>query len=250
VSQPLPLRDQLKALENLQEIDIKIDALKKEKSSFPAAMKSLDDGISKLKTSTDLKSKVIADIEKSKNQTSAALDLNRDRLARANSKLEAVQNSHEFQAASKEIEQLKKLSNTLEEQSKKSTSDIESLTKEFGEMNTNFQKVSAEREAQMAMLSTSSQKLDKEINALVSARAQFVPKVEPRLLSQYDRVRAARAGWGIVPAVGGRCKGCNMMVPPQLFIEIQRGNQLHQCPSCNRILFVAAQAPVQSEASA
>jgi predicted nucleic acid-binding Zn-ribbon protein len=248
VSQPLPLRDQLKALENLQEIDVKIDALKKEKNAFPAQMKTLDDGISKLKTSTEIKTKVVSEVEKSQKQTAAALDLNRDRLARANSKLESVQNSQEFQAASKEIEQLKKLNTTLEEQSKKSASDLEAMNKELTEMNAQFQKNNAEREAQIAMITTSTSKLEKEIAALMAERAQYTSKVEPRTLAQYDRVRGARAGLGIVPALGGRCKGCNMMVPPQLFIEIQRGNQLHQCPSCHRILFVAAQSPAQASA--
>ena len=46
------------------------------------------------------------EVEKVQRQTQAALDLNKDRLARANTKLESVQNSQEFQAANKEIDQL------------------------------------------------------------------------------------------------------------------------------------------------
>jgi predicted nucleic acid-binding Zn-ribbon protein len=99
VTQPLPLSGQLKALECLQEIDLKIDSLKKNRGGMPAQLKALEEGVLKLKMSVDAKKKAIEDIEKSQRQTQAAQELNRDRLTRANSKLEAVGNSQEFQAA-------------------------------------------------------------------------------------------------------------------------------------------------------
>jgi predicted nucleic acid-binding Zn-ribbon protein len=242
VSQPLPLREQLKALESLQEIDLKIDSLKKNRNALPAQIKVLDEGVAKLRASVESKKNAILEIEKSQRQTQAALDLNRDRLARANSKLEAVSNSQEFQAANKEIDQLKKLNTSLEEQSKKALSDVEALNKEVTELGTQFEKQSTEKDSQVAQLNSQGSKLETDIGILTAERKQFVVKVEPRILSQYDRIRGARAGLGIVPAVGGRCKGCNMMVPPQLFIEIQRGSQLHQCPSCQRLLYISAPA--------
>jgi uncharacterized protein len=243
VSQPLPLREQLKALENLQEIDLKVDSLKKNRSELPAQIKALDDGVTKLRISTELKKNAILEIEKSQRQTQAAQDLNRDRLTRANSKLEAVGNSQEFQAANKEIDQLKKLNTSLEEQSNKAKSDTDVLTKTIADLTAQFEKSSGERNSQVAQLTTTGSKLDNDIKSLSAERAQYVSQVEPRLLTQYDRIRNARAGLGIVPAVGGRCKGCNMIVPPQLFIEIQRASALHQCPSCNRLLYIAGPIP-------
>jgi predicted nucleic acid-binding Zn-ribbon protein len=243
VSQPLPLREQLKALEHLQEIDLKIDSLKKNRGALPAQIKALDDGVAKLRLSTEQKKNSILEIEKAQKQTSAAQDLNRDRLTRANSKLEAVANSQEFQAANKEIDQLKKLNTSLEEQSNRAKVDTETLNKTVVELTTQLDKLSGERDSQVAQLTTTGSKLDADIKSLSAERTQHLNGVEPRLLTQYDRIRNARAGLGIVPAVGGRCKGCNMMVPPQLFIEIQRASQLHQCPSCNRLLYIAG--PIQ-----
>lgn len=240
MNQSLPLSEQLKALENLQEIDLKIDSLKKNKASLPATLKSLDDNLVQLKMTTELKQKALATLDKNHKQTQAAQDINRDRQARASTKLEGVQNTHEFQAANKEIEQLKKLNGTLEEQSQKAVADMNVLTQEIAELNSRMEKLSAERQEQAAQVGTQVGQLDQDIAALMGDRTQYTSRVESRIFSQYERVRAARAGLGIVPAIGGRCKGCNMMVPPQQFIEIQKGTQLHQCPSCHRILFVAA----------
>jgi predicted nucleic acid-binding Zn-ribbon protein len=246
VSQNLPLREQLKALEHLQELDLKVDGLNQKKSAIPAALKGVEDALSRARQAVQTKENAIAEIEKVQRQTKAAMDLNNDRLSRANGKLESVANSQEYQAATKEIEQLRKLNLSLEDQTKKSVQDLETAQKELATANEKLAQAQGERDAQAQNLSGETGKFDQEIQAVNQERAQFTSKVDPRILSQYNRVRGARAGLGIVPAIGGRCKGCNMMVPPQLYIEVQRGTALQQCPSCHRILF----APAQSGAEA
>jgi predicted nucleic acid-binding Zn-ribbon protein len=238
VSQPSSLKEQLKALEHIQEIDLKIDSLRKNKGTLPAALKALDDQIGKLSASMQLKKTSLLEIEKTQRQTTAALELNRDRLTRSTGRLESVQNSQEFQAAQKEIEQLKKQKESLDEQTKKATTETDAIRKDLGELEAQVAKFKEEREAQATTLTGQSGKMEEEISVLMQERGKHSPVVEARLLSQYDKVRGARAGLGIVPAVAGRCKGCNMMVPPQQFNEIQRGSALHSCPSCHRILFV------------
>ncbi|MGK5082783.1 C4-type zinc ribbon domain-containing protein [Bdellovibrionota bacterium FG-1] len=246
MSHTLPLKDQLKALEHVQEIDLQIDQLKKNKGTLPASLKALDDQLGKLNATVTLKKVAIGEIEKTQRQTAAALELTRDRLSRSTTRLESVQNSQEYQAANKEIDQLRKQQESLDEQSKKSLKDMETIHKDLADIEVNMGKVQAERDAQASVLTGQTGKMESEIQGLLQDRAKFQPKIDPRTLSQYDRVRVARNGIGIVPAIAGRCKGCNMMVPAQQFNEIQRGNALHSCPSCHRLLFApTAGEPVQ-----
>ena len=241
-----PLRDQLRALEQLQELDLKIDRLKKSKEAIPSALKTLDSGIARLQTSMNIKKTALVEIEKVQRQNQAAKDLNSDRLSRANSKLEGVQNSQEFQAAQKEIEQLKKLNATLDEQNKKTGTDAEAINKELTDLGAQMTKLQDERGAQATQFSSQEAATASEIGKLSTERAQYTGNVDPRTLSQYDRIRGARAGLGIVPTIAGRCKGCNMILPPQLYNEIQKVLQLYQCPSCNRILFAPTTPPGES----
>jgi predicted nucleic acid-binding Zn-ribbon protein len=232
------IKEQMRNLEQLQELDLKIQNLKKSQGELPLVLKSLDDAMAKVQNNINLKKNTIVDLEKIKGQTSAALDLNRDRLARSTGRLEGVQNTQEFQAINKEVDQLKKLAVNLEEQSKKTNTDMDNLQKELTVLDEEYLKLKTERDAQASQVTGQSTKFDTEISTLVGERTQFTSLIDKRVLSQYDRIRGARGGLGIVPAIAGRCKGCNMVVPPQLYNEIQRGNDVHQCPSCHRILFI------------
>ena len=243
MTQPLSLLEQLRKLEKLQEIDLKIDLLKKNQSGLPTALKALDLTIHRLKTSQDEKKSLLGELDKSARQTHAAIDLNQERLTRSGGKLEQVHNSQEFQAVNKEIEQLKKLNGSLAEQEKKAISDIETLTLEIAEMEEVLQKALSERQTHAEEVSGQDNQLNSDIGSLVSERTQFCSEVDKKMVAQYNRVRAARNGIGIVPAFGGRCRGCNMMVPPQMFNELQKGTIAHSCPSCNRLLFLPEVSP-------
>jgi uncharacterized protein len=238
VTQPLSFKEQAKVLEQVQELDLKIDQLKRNRDALPVALRTADQNLTRVKTSVEAKQKAIEEIEKVTRQTKAAMDLNNDRLARSSTRLEGVQNSQEFQAVQKEIEQLKKLNTSLEEQQKKSATDIEAAGKELEVLNGQLAKIQAERDEQSQAVSGQTGDLQGQIDSLSSERNKHAERIEKRILAQYDRIRMARSGIGFVPAIGGRCKGCNMVVPPQLYNEIQRGNHVHACPSCHRILFI------------
>ncbi len=234
----IPLVEQLKALEHLQEFDLKIDNLKKNRTSLPEGLKGLDLSLNKLRASSETKKKTIEEHEKTQRQTRAALDLNNDRLTRSASRLEGVQNSQEYSAVNKEVDQLKKMNASLEEQNKKSDADIGAIKKDLGDLTAQMEKIQAERDSQANVVAGQSGQIEAEINSLMTERAKYTAQIDPRTVAQYDRVRGARAGIGFVPAVGGRCKGCNMVVPPQLYNEIRKVTAVHSCPSCHRILFV------------
>jgi len=249
VNQPLPLKDQLIALEQLQELDLKIDSLTKNKNELPASIKAMDDSLGKAKHAYETRKAALGEIEKAQRQTQAAMDLNRDRMQRSSGKLEGVHNSQEFNAANKEIEQLKKQAASLEEQSKKYSQDLDAGNAELTQLQAKVDQLRSERDAKAAEVSGQGSNLDGQIQGLMQERSKFTPSVEKRILSQYDRIRQARGGLGIVPALGGRCKGCNMVLPPQQYNELQRGTALHQCPSCFRLLYIPAQSGQQSAVS-
>lgn len=243
------LGEQMKLMEQLQELDLKIDHLRRGKEALPKLLKPLDDALAQARETLRVKKTAVEELEKGGRQTQAAIDLNRDRMSRSNARMEAVKNSQEYQAIQREIEQLKKLNTSLEEQSKKSSQEIEALQGEVQKLTAECEKVQKERDERAALATGEGAQFDSELAILNQSRTQLASQVESRVLSHYDRLRAARGGLGIAPAVAGRCKACNMVVPPQLYNELLRATSMRSCPSCSRLLYVPAENRAAAQVS-
>ncbi len=241
MSQTLSLQNQLIRIVQLQELDLKIDALSKQKNALPAALQALDDELAGLNRQIVTKAAALEEVQKKERQTKAAVDLNKERETRSGEKLAGVSNSQEFQAANKEIDQLKRQQATLGEHVKGISAEVASASAALAALKTKMEQVQAKRDAEAQKISGETSQLAGQADGLIAERSQYTLQVEKRILALYDRVRGGRAGVGIAPAVSGRCGVCNMMVPPQMYNELHKGKDLHSCPSCNRILYVPGQ---------
>ena len=73
-----------------------------------------------------------------------------------------------------------------------------------------------------------------------SKRKKFdalVPGLKPDVRRRYEMIKVRRNGVAVVSARSAICSGCNMNLPPQLFNELQRSDELIYCPNCNRIIY-------------
>ena len=242
----MTLRETLLKLEAVQELDLQIGVLQKKKNEMPARLASYDSQISLLTTQLEQKKKISEEIEKNLRQNQGALELNEERMKRSQTKAEAIKTNQEFQAVQKEIEALKKNTGVLQENVTKLKSELEVAQKSVEDIQTQISAIEATRASESEKIGGESKEFDTELGRLSGLRAQAVVGIDVRHLSQYDRVRSGRVGGvGIVPAVSGNCKGCNMRIPPQIYNELKRGNELHFCPSCRRILLYKEAADTQ-----
>ena len=72
---------------------------------------------------------------------------------------------------------------------------------------------------------------------LEAKRDSMAEGIDPTLLKQYDSVRKAKRGLGIVKVTAEkRCGACNVQLPLHVQQKLKRGGDLVRCPSCGRIL--------------
>jgi predicted nucleic acid-binding Zn-ribbon protein len=57
------------------------------------------------------------------------------------------------------------------------------------------------------------------------------------LLKRYEFINQRRNGGAIAEVRQGVCTGCHMNILPQQFIDLQKGEEILQCPHCQRILY-------------
>jgi predicted nucleic acid-binding Zn-ribbon protein len=75
------------------------------------------------------------------------------------------------------------------------------------------------------------------LKQVIEERRQTAASVDPKLLSQYERIRQRWKGVAIADATNGRCAACQIALRPQFFQDLKRGEKLLFCESCGRILY-------------
>ena len=77
----------------------------------------------------------------------------------------------------------------------------------------------------------------KEEEVLIQKSAEAKEKVDPRLLTAYERIRTSyRNGLAVVPIMRDSCGGCFNVIPPQRQSEIRQHKKIIVCEHCGRVL--------------
>src|SRR5580698_1032422 len=77
----------------------------------------------------------------------------------------------------------------------------------------------------------------KELDKLKTERLAIVVQMTPSVVANYERIRKGRAGIAITETVAGRCGRCNIVLRPQFFQDLKKGETIMTCESCGRILY-------------
>jgi predicted nucleic acid-binding Zn-ribbon protein len=67
-------------------------------------------------------------------------------------------------------------------------------------------------------------------------RKTVVSQMDPQLNAHYERIRKKTRGTAIADATEGRCDACQIILRPQFFQDLRKGEQIMFCESCGRIL--------------
>lgn len=76
----------------------------------------------------------------------------------------------------------------------------------------------------------------KELAEHAAERKTVAAQMEPKLLTEYERVRKKTKNTPIADATDGRCNACQMGLRPQFFQDLRRQDKIMFCESCSRIL--------------
>ena len=233
------LREKLKALEELQQIDLDLNEIQAAISAHPVKKSELEAGVVSARKTWEQEQARLEQNERERRQLESLLGMERDKVKKWEGRLGEIRTPREYAALSREIDIAKKTNEGQAEQVKELTAQAEGLRKG---VETREEELS-EREA---AAQASSEEIDKKkaadeerAKALEARRAEAAKVVDPGLLAKYENIKRRRAGVAIAPVVGMTCKGCHRNIPPQLAITLQRANSIETCPNCHRIIYSA-----------
>ncbi len=235
----MSLRKKLKALEELQQIDLESNEVKAELEKLPARRATADAAVATARRAWEEEKTRLEGNERERRQLDSLLAMERDKVKKWEGRLGEIKTPREYAALSREFDIAKKTNDSQSEQIRELTAraaelkqGIDAKEEELSERESTAQSETEEIEKARAAA-------EEKMRALDVRRAAAVKVVDPGLLAKYENIKRRRAGIAIAPVVGMTCKGCHRNVPPQLAITLQRANSIETCPNCHRIIYSA-----------
>ncbi len=233
------LRDKLKALEELQQVDLELHEVRTRLAGLPARRSEAEARIAEARRAYDEERARMDGNERERRQLESLLGMERDKVKKWEGRLGEIKTPREYAALSREIDIAKKTNDTQSEQLKELVAQAGELKKTVDAKEEELSDRESAAQAAVEELEKARAAADERIRALDARRAAAVKLVDPGLLAKYEHIKRRRAGVAIAQVVGMTCKGCHRNIPPQLAITLQRANSIETCPNCHRIIYSA-----------
>ena len=138
--------DKLRALEELQKVDLKIRDLAQQAERHPARLKQIEGGRDDAKAALDAQRGRLADNERARRQNEQLLQLEKEKVRKWESRLSELKTTREYAALARELDIAKKTNEGAEEEIRRLAGEYEEIRKGLAEM----EKQLAEKDAVVA----------------------------------------------------------------------------------------------------
>ncbi|HTG00880.1 MAG TPA: C4-type zinc ribbon domain-containing protein [Nitrospirota bacterium] len=229
--------EQLSLLIQLQELDGALRTLMDRKKKLPESLEELD----------RRRAANTADLEKAKENLQTAQKNRRDRdkdleagaqkVEKLKSRTSDIKTNKEYQALLKEIEAAEQENKAIEDDILQLMEKIDAASASIGGAEERARREEAALQSEQKDIEAAAAKLENELQGVEQERRQFMERIQPAVLRQYQTLLASKAGVALAEARGETCSGCYMSIPPQVFVNVKKNESIITCPQCGRILY-------------
>jgi len=227
----------LKALVALQEIDIRIRDLEKDRRQIPARMNEIDQLLGSKREELTAEKNQFEEAELARRMLESDLKAEKAKIKKWEGRLNEIRSNRDYQALSREIEAARKANLGIEDEILRKMQDIEDLKTSIAQKEEDLAEEEKRLSAERSELQEKLDSLNAHIVKEEKVRTKAVANVSGRWCRQYDTIRKRRDGVAVVPVLDEHCQGCNMGIPPQLYNVVLKGQEIETCPFCHRIIF-------------
>ena len=236
MEQPTPVAKRIDALVKLQEVDSKLDELRKIKGDLPEEVQDLEDEIEGYQTRIakfESEKKSLDDLEATQDNS---IKDHKKLIVKYEEQQMDVRNDREFQAIAREIEN-QQLDIRLAEKAVRDTQyKIERKQKQIEDTTATSEERKRDLENKKNELESIVKESEEEEAKLMKEREKRKKNIAENLYLSYERIREnARNGLAVVNVKRNACGGCFNIVPPQRQVDIKERKKLVVCEHCGRV---------------
>lgn len=231
-------RDQIELLIELQEKEADAARAQSGLDELPVKIEQIVSGLKEFEDAINSKKESLVELKKVYRSYDVEIQANSARIAKREEQLRSVTTNKEYQAILKEIEEIKKTDSRIEDDTLACLEKIDTAETEVREKEEEFLAEEIEVNQQKAVFESDADSERRSLDELLVKRDEVAAKVDPELIKQYEFIKSYARDVAIVQVKDSICMGCNMNIPPQMYNELHRENELRTCPHCHRMLYV------------
>jgi len=231
------LEERLLLLIKLQECDSQLVKLSARKKKLPEDIDKLDKEFISFKEGIE-KNKIKHDELKSRHTESEnKIKRLNESIVKTKERLLEVKNNKEYQAMLKEIDTAETTRSNIETEIISILEELDKLSVLVKKDDETLKQSKNKYEQEKKTIENDLNSIDADIADWEKKRIDVRKDVAEDLLTKYEKIKKRNKGIGVISVWKSVCNGCHMNIPPQLYNELQRSNQLLSCPNCDRIIY-------------
>ncbi|MBR5881951.1 MAG: hypothetical protein IKY97_00500 [Mailhella sp.] len=229
--------EQIRQLVALQHVDDGIHAVHAELEAAPKEVEALEKRFAAQDSQRNWVLEKIQHLQEQQKRLDADIEDGESRLSRSKDKLMQVENEREYQAMIHEMDNMELRSQTNEEERIALQDELARQEENLSSVEETWNELKVELERQQENLEFRLNLSRERLEELEAKRAEVGKDIPAPVLGRYEFIRNRLRHPVIVPVEEGICSGCHIAIPPQVFIDLQRGNHIMSCPNCQRLMY-------------
>jgi predicted nucleic acid-binding Zn-ribbon protein len=231
------LNEQLDRLIKLQQIDLKLRAINHVIEEFPSRMAAAELPLRESQVHLGNSKQKLETFEKKKRDKERELEDVDNKISKLKARTVEIKTNKEYQALLKEIESFEKQRSDREDEILLVMEESDTASKQIKAEEAKFRTARDKVEAFKKKLGDEKSEVEKELLTIKEERTQIAQTVDKEIYELYMSLMEACNGIAVTEAREEICQGCNMNIPPQLFVEIKKNEEIISCPQCRRLLY-------------
>ncbi len=231
------MKENLLLLIKLQECDSQLVKLSAKRKKLPEDIDKLDKEFSSFKEGIEKNKMKYNELKARHTESENKIKKLNDGMVKTKERMLEVKNNKEYQAMLKEIEIAESSRGDIETLIISILEELDKLSILVKKDDETLKQSRNEYEQEKKIIEDDLNTIDADVVDWEKKRIDLQKSVSDDLLARYEKIKKRNKGVGVISVWKAVCNGCHMNIPPQLYNELQKSNELLSCPNCNRIIY-------------
>ncbi|MBF0464401.1 MAG: hypothetical protein HQK88_08400 [Nitrospirae bacterium] len=229
--------EEIGLLKEIQALDSEVIRIKLLIEKTPKTVVEYDKALNAAKSDVALKRAAVDKAIKQRKDLELLAEEKSARIIKMKGRINDLKSNKEYKTHLKEIEQVERDKRHVEDDILNLMEQMETYDKALKKSELAFTKEESHYNEKLSYLNKEKAVSEKELEGLIAKRNKLSKEISKEIYDKYIKLLSKKNGIAVVRAVSEICCGCNMSIPPQLFVEVMKNDRILTCPQCGRILW-------------